>query len=155
MCEIGLIYQKSCGKWRISTWFLVNGSMLTHGIIYEWSKYLKKITKVTYFRQAIIITTMSNQHLAKSMWKYASFHMVLGIWFHTHTWNQNWTVKISPKVKKDILLRMIPVHSMSDRYHTKYLVEMYHYPHSYVYMIPCWHMESYWNSQNKIKILLK
>jgi hypothetical protein len=27
--------------------------MLTHGIIYEWSKYLKKITKATYFRQAI------------------------------------------------------------------------------------------------------
>jgi hypothetical protein len=29
----------------ISTWFLINGSMLTHGIIFEWSKYLKKITK--------------------------------------------------------------------------------------------------------------
>jgi hypothetical protein len=53
--------------------------MLTHGIIYEWSKYLKKITKVTYFRQAIIITTISNQYLAKYMGKYASFHMVLGI----------------------------------------------------------------------------
>jgi hypothetical protein len=67
------------GNYQLSTWFLVTGSMLTHGIIYEWSKYLKKITKVTYFRQAIIITTMSNQYLAKSMWKYASFHMVLGI----------------------------------------------------------------------------
>jgi hypothetical protein len=29
----------------ISTWFLINGSMLTHGIIFEWSKYLYKITK--------------------------------------------------------------------------------------------------------------
>jgi hypothetical protein len=47
---------------------------------------------------------MSNQYLAKSMWKYASFHMVLGIWFHTHTWNQNWMVTISSKLKKDILL---------------------------------------------------
>jgi hypothetical protein len=34
----------------ISTWFLLNGSMLTHGILFEWSKYLKKICKERYFR---------------------------------------------------------------------------------------------------------
>jgi hypothetical protein len=33
------------GNLPISTWFLINESMLTHGIIFEWSKYLKKITK--------------------------------------------------------------------------------------------------------------
>jgi hypothetical protein len=70
--------QNPCGNLPVSTWILVNESMLTHGIIYEWSKYLKKITKVTYFRQAIIITTMYNQYLAKSMWKFASFPMDFG-----------------------------------------------------------------------------
>jgi hypothetical protein len=29
----------------ISTWFLLYGSMITHGILIEWSKYLKKISK--------------------------------------------------------------------------------------------------------------
>jgi hypothetical protein len=33
------------GNHQLSTWFLINESMLTHGIIFEWTKYLKKITK--------------------------------------------------------------------------------------------------------------
>jgi hypothetical protein len=64
------------GNSPISTWFLINESMLTHGIRYEWSKYLKKITKVTYFRQDINKATMSNQYYGKSIWKFAFFHMV-------------------------------------------------------------------------------
>jgi hypothetical protein len=28
-----------------STWFLLNGSKLTHGILIEWSKYHKKVSK--------------------------------------------------------------------------------------------------------------
>jgi hypothetical protein len=38
------------GNLPISTWFLLYGSMLTHGILIEWSKYLKKISKERYFR---------------------------------------------------------------------------------------------------------
>jgi hypothetical protein len=33
------------GNLPVSTWFLLYGSMLTHGILLEWSKYLKKVTK--------------------------------------------------------------------------------------------------------------
>jgi type IV secretory pathway ATPase VirB11/archaellum biosynthesis ATPase len=33
------------GNLPVSTWFLVNDSMLMHGIIFEWSKDLKKISK--------------------------------------------------------------------------------------------------------------
>jgi hypothetical protein len=67
--------------WKFATFHMIIGKSIQS---HTWShiklvKYLKKITKVTYLRQAIIITTMYNQHLAKSMWKYASFHMVLGI----------------------------------------------------------------------------
>jgi hypothetical protein len=66
------------GNLPFSTWFLINESMLTHGMIYEWPKYLKKITKVRKFRQAITIPTMSNQYHAKSMRIFANFHMILG-----------------------------------------------------------------------------
>jgi hypothetical protein len=62
--------QNPCGNLPVSK------SMLTHGIRYEWSKYLKKVTKVTYLRQAINKTTMSNQYYGKSIWKFAYFHMV-------------------------------------------------------------------------------
>jgi hypothetical protein len=34
------------GNLPVSTWFLLYDSMLTHGIIFEWSKYLKKISKI-------------------------------------------------------------------------------------------------------------
>jgi Ni,Fe-hydrogenase I cytochrome b subunit len=70
------IMHNPCRNLPVSTWFLLYGSMLTHGILLEWSKYLKKITKVKYFRQAITIPTMSNQYHTKSMWKIACFHMV-------------------------------------------------------------------------------
>ncbi len=38
------------GNLAVSTWFVLNDSMLTHGILLEWSKYLKKISKERYFR---------------------------------------------------------------------------------------------------------
>jgi hypothetical protein len=38
------------GNWPVSTWFLLYGSILTHGMLLEWSKYLKKISKERYFR---------------------------------------------------------------------------------------------------------
>jgi hypothetical protein len=38
------------GNLPISTWFLLNNSMLKHGNQMEWSKYLKKISKKRYFR---------------------------------------------------------------------------------------------------------
>jgi hypothetical protein len=68
--------ENTYGNLPISTWFLINESMLTQGIIFEWPKYLKKITKVTYFRQAINKTAMSNQYYGISIWKFAYFHMV-------------------------------------------------------------------------------
>jgi hypothetical protein len=71
----------------ISTWFLLNGSMLTHGILIEWSNYLKKISKERYFRQAISTLTISNLYNALSIWKKDCFHMVFAIWIHAHTWN--------------------------------------------------------------------
>jgi hypothetical protein len=42
--------QNPCGNLPISTRFLLYGSMLTHGILFEWSKYLNKISKERYFR---------------------------------------------------------------------------------------------------------
>jgi hypothetical protein len=66
------------GNLQLSTWFLVNGSMLKHGIIFEWPKYLKILIKVRSFRQAITIPTISNQYYGKSMWKFANFHMIFG-----------------------------------------------------------------------------
>jgi hypothetical protein len=42
--------QNPYGKLPVSTWFLLNDSMLTHGILLEWSKYLKKISKERYYR---------------------------------------------------------------------------------------------------------
>jgi hypothetical protein len=50
--------------------------MLTYGIICEWPKYLKKISRVTYFREAITMPTISNQYYGKSIWKLATFHIV-------------------------------------------------------------------------------
>jgi hypothetical protein len=38
------------GNWPVSTWFLLYESMLTHGMLLEWSKYLKKISKERYYR---------------------------------------------------------------------------------------------------------
>jgi hypothetical protein len=38
------------GNLSVSTWFLLYGYMLTHGILLEWSKYLNKISKERYFR---------------------------------------------------------------------------------------------------------
>ena len=81
------------GKLPVSIQFLLNGSMLTHGIIFEcskylkkisteryfrklkWSKYLRKITKVTQFRQAKLIHIVYKQYHAKSMGKIAYFDM--------------------------------------------------------------------------------
>jgi hypothetical protein len=34
------------GNLPVSTWFLQHDSMLTHGILLEWSKYIKKISKL-------------------------------------------------------------------------------------------------------------
>jgi hypothetical protein len=61
--------------------------MLRDGIIFEWSKYDKNISKLREIRQAIIISTMSNQYHAKSMWKFITFHMDVGKLIHAHTWN--------------------------------------------------------------------
>ena len=33
------------GNLPVTTWFLLHDSMLTHGILLEWSKYIKKISK--------------------------------------------------------------------------------------------------------------
>jgi hypothetical protein len=44
------IMQNQYGNLPVSTWFLLYGSMLTHGILLEWSKYLKKIFEERYFR---------------------------------------------------------------------------------------------------------
>jgi hypothetical protein len=38
------------GKCPVSTWFLLNGSMITHGNLLKRSKYIKKISKERYFR---------------------------------------------------------------------------------------------------------
>jgi hypothetical protein len=38
------------GNIPVSTWILVNDSMLTHGIIFKQSKYHKKVSKERYFR---------------------------------------------------------------------------------------------------------
>jgi hypothetical protein len=38
------------GNLPVSTWFVLYGSMLTHGILLEWSKYRKKSSKERYFR---------------------------------------------------------------------------------------------------------
>jgi hypothetical protein len=38
------------GKLPVSTWVLLNDSMIKHGILLEWSKYLKKIIKENFFR---------------------------------------------------------------------------------------------------------
>jgi hypothetical protein len=40
------IMPNPCGNLTFSTWILLNESMLTHGIIIEWSKYHKKMYKV-------------------------------------------------------------------------------------------------------------
>ncbi len=37
------------GKLPVSTWFLLNDSMLTNGILLKWSKYLNKISKQKIF----------------------------------------------------------------------------------------------------------
>jgi hypothetical protein len=52
------------GNLPISTWFLLNGSILTHGILIEWPKYLKKISKERYFRRAISTPTISHLYNA-------------------------------------------------------------------------------------------
>jgi hypothetical protein len=63
------------GNWPVSTWFLLYGSMLTHAILLEWSKYLKKICKERYFSepflyQPYLTCIMQNQYgnLPVSTW---------------------------------------------------------------------------------------
>jgi hypothetical protein len=53
-----------------------------------------KITKVTNFRQAIIIPTMSKQYHTKTMWKFGTSHMVFGKSIQAHTWSHIKLVKI-------------------------------------------------------------
>ncbi len=38
------------GNLPVTTWFLLHDSMLTQGILLEWSKYLNKICKEWYYR---------------------------------------------------------------------------------------------------------
>jgi hypothetical protein len=80
--------QNPFGKLPVSAWILVNGSMLPHGIIIEWSKYHKKILKERYLRQTITISTKNTKYNARSIWKFACNCMDFGKWIHAHTWNQ-------------------------------------------------------------------
>jgi hypothetical protein len=67
--------QNPYGKLPVSTWFLLNDSMLTLGILLEWSKYLRKYLKKDilgepFLYQPYLTCTMHNLYgkLPVSTW---------------------------------------------------------------------------------------
>jgi hypothetical protein len=63
------------GNLAVITWFFLNDSMLTHGILLEWSKYLRKYLKKdilgeTFLYQPYLTSIMPNPYgnLPVSTW---------------------------------------------------------------------------------------